>query len=231
MNNNPIPFPELTLDSSHSLNPFEKSVLVHLLAASRPQTILELGVYKGITSKFIHQWLTQFNIKATIVGFDLDEVFSELVKDDSEIAALVKEDKLKLIPGFLPDTLVKFLSDNRSKIDLILIDAKHDYPSVYGELSLIWPHLSDHGFIICHDYHKPRIQYAVEKFSRKTGAQYLPILANPEHTLVYSSLVILTKPKLKFSYKRWLIYHFQVKNWRGYYLLKKLFRKFFESID
>jgi predicted O-methyltransferase YrrM len=226
-----IPFPETTLDAEHSLNPFEKSILLHLLAASKPKVILELGVYKGITTKLMCEWLRQFKIESTVVGFDLEEVLKELVSSDSEIAKLKEQGELKFMPGYLPGTLDDYLKKEGGIIDFVLIDAQHDYPSVYGELKRIWPYLSPNGFIVCHDYHKPRIQYAIERFSRETNAKYLPILANPQETIVYSSLVVLTKPKMEFKLMRWLVYHFQIKSWKGYYVLKKLFRKFFESID
>lgn len=226
-----IPFPDTSLDSEHSLNPFEKSMLIHFLGASKPKTILELGVYKGITTKYLCAWLRQFNIQATVVGFDLVDVLQELKNGDTEIRDLEKNGQVKFMPGYLPDTLDSFLEEHQGSVDFALIDAQHDYPSVHGELTRIWPRLSNNGFIICHDYHKPRIQYAIEKFSRQTGARYLPILANPQESVVYSSLVVLTKPKMEFKFTHWLVYHFQVKSWRGYYFLKKLFRRFFESID
>lgn len=226
-----IPFPDTALDSEHSLNPFEKSILIHLLAASKPKIILELGVYKGITTKYMCSWLRQFKVNATIVGFDLEDVLRELKINDKEVSDLEASGQVKFMPGYLPGTLDKFLHEHKGTIDFALIDAQHDYPSVYGELSRIWPYLSPNGFIVCHDYHKPRIQYAIERFSRKTGAKFLPILANPQETVVYSSLVIITKPKMKFEQLRWLVYHFQIKKMKGYYILKKMFTKFFNSID
>ncbi|WP_417237411.1 class I SAM-dependent methyltransferase [Bizionia paragorgiae] len=226
-----ILFPETSLDESHSLNSFEKSLLLHILATSQPRIILELGVYKGITTKFICEWLQQYKIEAKIVGFDLSEVLNQLVLQDREIADLEKSGRIKFEAGYLPGTLDNFLKNHNGMIDFVLIDAQHDYTSVFGELKRIWPYLSEGGYIICHDYHKPRIQYAIEKFSRISKAQYLPLLSNPSQSIVYSSLVILTKPKLKFNWFKWFVHHFRVKQMRGYYLLKKPFTKFFNSID
>ena len=74
-----ISFPETTLDEGHSLNSFEKSILLHVLAISHPRIILELGVYKGMTTKFICDWLKQYKIEAQVVGFDLPEVINQLL--------------------------------------------------------------------------------------------------------------------------------------------------------
>ncbi len=226
-----ISFPETTLDEGHSLNSFEKSVLLHILATTQPRIILELGVYKGKTTKLICEWLQQFKIEAQVIGFDLPEVISQLRNDDRAIEALEQSGKIKFQEGFLPGTLDNFLKNHKGTVDFVLIDAQHDYTSVYGELNRIWPYLSESGFIICHDYHKPRIQYAIENFARKSKAKYLPLLSDPNQSIVYSSLVLLTKPKLKFNWFVWLVHHFRIKQKRGYYLLKKPFAKFFNSID
>jgi len=226
-----ILFPETSLDTGHSLNSFEKSLLLHVLAASQPRIILELGVYKGMTTKFICDWLQQYKIEAKIVGFDLPEVLNQLELQDVEIATLVQSGRIRFEAGYLPGTLDDFLKNHNGMIDFVLIDAQHDYKSVLGELNKIWPYLSKGGYIICHDYHKPRIKYAIEKFARISKAKYLPLLSNSEESIVHSSLVILTKPKLKFNWFIWLVHHFRVKQMRGYYLLKKLFTKFFNSID
>jgi methyltransferase family protein len=225
-----ILFPDTTLDTGHSLNSFEKSVLLHILATSKPHLILELGVYKGATTKFICDWLQQYKIDAKVVGFDLPEVLNQLVLEDSKIATLEQSGRIKFEAGYLPETLDNFLKNHSGIIDFVLIDAQHDYTSVFGELKRIWPYLGENGYIICHDYHKPRIQYAIEKFSRISKAQYLPLLSTPE-SITYSSLVILTKPKLKFNWLIWLVHHFRVKKMKGYYLLKKPFSKFFNGID
>lgn len=231
MSDSKIPFPELTIDENHSLNPYEKSVLLHLLASVEPKVILELGVFKGITTKFIYQWLKQYKIEAKIIGFDLEDVLTDLLKNDREIARIQTEGSLKLVGGYLPESLDLFLKNYSGKVDFALIDAKHDYPSVYGELSRIWPYLSDKGCIICHDYHKPRIQYAIENFSRKRGAQYISVLATPQAGPVYSSLAIIKRPALNFNRWHWLIYHFEIKNWKGYYWFKRNFPKYFRGID
>jgi len=226
-----ISFPETTLDEGHSLNSFEKSILLHVLATSQPRIILELGVYKGMTTKFICDWLKQYKIEAQVVGFDFPEVINQLLLQDQQIAALVQAGRIRFEAGYLPYSLDNFLKSHKGLIDFVLIDAQHDYTSVFGELNKIWSYLSDTGYILCHDYHKPRIQYAVEKFARITKAQYIPLLSNTNQSIVYSSLVILTKPKLKFNWIIWLIHHYRVKQMKGYYLLKKTYANFFNRID
>ena len=134
-----------------SLNSVEKSILTYFLGIANPKIIIELGVYKGSTTKIMSEFLTINQIEFKIIGFDLENVTNGLVSNDEIIKQMVSEDKLELIGGLLPNTLKKYLKKTDKTIDFALIDAQHDYQSVLGELSDIWPYLSEGGFIICYD--------------------------------------------------------------------------------
>lgn len=212
-----------------SLNSNEKTLLSNFIGNSSPNIIIELGVYKGSTTKFINEFLDENGINAKIIGFDLEEVIFGLKQNDKKIKKMLKQNKLELIGGLLPFTLEKFLKKNSPIIDFVLIDAKHDYQSVFGELTLIWPYLSNSGYIICHDYHKVRLQYAIQNFSKKNNARFIPILNTDVQSNFQSSFAVITKSKLDFKFLTWLRLHFKINEIRGYYLLKRIlkFLKFF----
>ena len=158
----------------HSLNVYEKSLLSHFLILSKPKRILELGIDKGSTTKYIQKILSENGIDIKYYGFDYEHVIDDLINNDQTIKELVEKNKLQFIKGSLPSTLESFLEKHNEYFDFILIDATGDYQNVYGELSLLWPQLSDTGFIMCH-FHKERLQYAVNYFAKKNNANYISL--------------------------------------------------------
>jgi hypothetical protein len=214
----------MTFDQS--LNSLEKSLLTHFLGVANPKVIIELGVHKGSTTKHIIEFLEKNKINSKIYGFDLDEVLKELIRTDKIISTYIEKNILELYGGVLPESLNKFLSKNNPIVDFVLIDAKHQYKSVLGELELIWPYLSKNGFIICHDYHKVRLQYAIEHFVSKKSAKFIPILNTSSKSDFQSSLAVLTKPKLKFKLLHWLGLHYDLNKVRGYYFFKRIYKYF-----
>lgn len=209
-----------------SLNSLEKSFLTYFLGVAKPKVIFELGIHKGSTTKHIIKFLEENHIKSKIYGFDLDKILNELIQKDAFISTYVDKNILKLVGGYLPKSLEYFLLQTNPKIDFVLIDANHSYKSVLGELELLWPYISKNGFILCHDYHKVRLQYAIEHFARKKSAKFIPILNTSSDSNFQSSIAVLTKPKLKFKLFTWLNLHFELDNVRGYYFFKRIYRYF-----
>ena len=214
----------LTFDQS--LNSLEKSLLTHFLGVTNPKVIIELGVHKGSTTKHIIEFLEENNINSKIYGFDLDKVLKELISTDEFISSYVDSNVLELVGGYLPKSLNEFLSKSNPIVDFVLIDAKHQYKSVLGELELLWPYLSNDGFIICHDYHKVRLQYAIEYFAKKNRAKFLPILNTSPESNFQSTFAVLTKPKLQFKFFQWLGLHYDLNKVRGYYFFKRIYKYF-----
>ena len=206
-----------------SLNSLEKSFLNHFLGATNPKVIIELGIHKGSTTKHIIEFLEKNKISAKVYGFDLDTVLRELIRTDKIISRYIDKNQLELLGGVLPKSLDEFLSKNNPIVDFVLIDAKHQYKSVLGELELLWPYLSKNSFIICHDYHKVRLQYAIEHFASKKGAKFIPILNTSSESDFQSSLAVLTKPKLQFNFFHWLGLHYDLNEVRGYYFFKRIY--------
>ena len=107
------------------------------------------------------------------------------------------------------------------KIDFVFIDATGDFKNVFGELSLLWPHLSQKGFIVCH-YHKERLHYAIEYFSKKNKVNFIPLNRKYSDSAITASIVVLSKPQFKYSLFKRLYYQYNLNEVKGYYFIKSL---------
>ena len=192
-----IHLPELTV-ATGSLSPMERSLVAHFLLLSRPQVVVELGVFEAHTSQFLCDVLKMNDIQAKVYGFDLKHVVKKLRAENQAVQALEQDNKLALIPGELPRSLIDWLNQTNSTIDFALVDARHDYHSVMQELNLLYPRLSRGGFILCHDYSPPYegIRYAVNHFAKSKGAMMLPLGSTDEasNSGHHSVLVALSHP-------------------------------------
>lgn len=205
----------------YSINNFEKDIVTNFLTLSNPKIILELGLYKGSTTKFILNYISKNNLKTKVYGFDLPHVIDSLIKTDKELIKHSKTKDLIFVPGTLPTSLELFLIKNKFKIDFVFIDAVGDFKNVFGELSLIWPYLSNDGYIICH-FHKERLQYAVDSFAKKNQANYIPIFRQYANSPISGSIAVLSKPITKFSFLKRLNYIYRFNEKRGYYFFKRI---------
>lgn len=209
----------------YSINFFEKKILSKFLTLSNPKVVLELGIDKGSTTKYILNHIKKNNLKAKLYGFDLVEKIRKLENTDESIKSYLNNNHLQFIKGSLPESLNNFLIKQKPIIDFVFIDATGDFKNVYGELSLIWPYLSVNGYIICH-YHKERLHYAVEYFSKKNNAKFLPLTRLYSDTKVNASIVVISKPQFNYNLFKRLYYQFDLNELRGYYFFKKLFKHF-----
>src|SRR5688572_26307931 len=160
-----------------SLTPLEKAQVGILLAASQPGLIVETGVWRGRTTRFMAEFLLLNKMDGKVHGFDLPEVLDELQTRDPWFGST---DNVKLMPGSLPGSLTDWLATHQQPVDFALVDAYHSYHAVYKELSALAPRLSEHGYIFCHDYGRPGSKYegvmcAVNEVAEKHRMAVLPL--------------------------------------------------------
>jgi len=209
----------------YSINIFEKKIITKFLTLTNPKIVLELGVHKGSTTKYILDHIKKNNLKAKIYGFDLREKIKKIVSSNECLKSYIEKNSLQFIEGNLPVSLNNFLKKQKPIIDFVFIDATGDFKNVYGELSLIWPYLSNDGYVICH-YHKERLHYAVEYFSKKNNAKFIPLFRSYPDSKIYASIAVLSKSQLNYNIFKRLYYQFDLNELKGYYFFKKLFKKF-----
>ena len=157
---------------------------------------------------------------------DLDNSDKAELESRIQLAVLtikhLKTKDLIFVPGTLPTSLELFLIKNKFRIDFVFIDAVGDFKNVFGELSLIWPYLSNDGYIICH-FHKERLQYAVDSFAKKNQANYIPIFRQYANSPISGSIAVLSKPITKFRFLKRLNYIYRFNEKKGYYFFKRIF--------
>ncbi len=195
-----------------SLSALEKSQLGILIAATQPQVIVETGVYQGLTTLFLSEFLRLNHINGVVYGFDLPEVIYNLQSQDSLLRETLN---VRLVGGVLPNSLYNWLAKQDISIDLAIIDANHSFYAVYSELMLIGSHLSPNGYIFCHDYGREgttfeRVMCAVNEYSRHHNFGVIPVWSNPGASLETKCEAAILHRSVSSSTK------FRLMAWRKY---------------
>jgi Methyltransferase domain len=208
----PICLPPLVADVA-SLSPLEKSLLGHFLLLSRPRVIVEIGVYRAVTTGFIMEFLRLNGLEAQVVGFDRPEMCEQLSRENADVQRWLAEGRLRLVSGELPFSLREWTEREKPVIDLALVDARHDFPSVDWELKLLYPCLAPGGYILGHDYSAlfEGVRYAFDHFAARHGAMLMPLESGwPEGESGRGSvLVALRRPTYKQNLRTWCHHHWQ----------------------
>lgn len=173
----PIHLPPL-VEGRASLSPLEKSLLAHLLLLVRPSVVVETGVYRGLTTAFLVECMERNGIPGRVVGFDMPDMLAALRAEQPKFAAWENEGRLRLIGGELPESLGRWIGEEKPRVGFALLDARHDFPSVNWELKLLWPALVPEGIITGHDYSAEfdGVRHAFDAFAARKGACILPLV-------------------------------------------------------
>lgn len=208
----PIRLPPL-VGGVASLSPLEKSLLGHFLLLARPRVIVEIGVYRAVTTGFIMEFLALNGIEAQVVGFDRPEICEQLARENADVRRWLEDGRLRLVSGELPFSLREWTEREKPVVDFALIDARHDYPSVDWELKLLYPCLAPGGYILGHDYCAlfEGVRYAFDHFAARHGAMVLPLAsAWPESEPGRGSvLVALRRPAYEKNLRAWCHHRWQ----------------------
>lgn len=144
--------------------------------------IAEIGIFKGEFSKFIFNNL--FPKKLILVDI-FEGYVSSGDKDGINISGTNMEDEYLRLNDYFKDNENVFLVKERSEnfiptlednsLDLIYLDADHEYSSVKNELTLSFPKIKDGGYICGHDYTSPRFEGLVRAVNEFSKEMDLPI--------------------------------------------------------
>ncbi len=124
-------------------------LLLTICRLTKPETVLETGVANGFSSSYILQALNFLNSGILI---SIDGIFLPWQSEKKIGQAIPQELKKQhtLIIGKSLDKL-KIVFEKIEQIDIFLRDSDHTYDNVIKELTLVWPHIKNGGFLMSDD--------------------------------------------------------------------------------
>lgn len=164
-----------------------QKIVKHLPSGSK---VVELGSYKGRSSVAIASVLPANSILYCVDHFQGSEEHKKSNLDRNLLAAFTKnieqfgvKDKISTLSMTTTEAAAKF---DPESLDLVLVDAAHDYDSVKADLLNWYPKIKPGGFLLCDDYEVgwPGVIRAVKTVGL-------------EGTLITESLWMHQKPKKK----------------------------------
>lgn len=209
-----ISYPEM-LHEPGSIGFLEKILISNIIFMISPKLIIETGLFKGYTHKFVSNFIATNKIPdCRVVSFDLPDVVNQYKKENPDCES---NGISEIVGGTLPDSLQSFLRRTSDKVDFAIIDSDHSYQGVLNDLKTIGPSLSEGGYIFCHDYRPFDEKYigtsqAIDEFSIANGYDYLPLMA--EAGTVWGS-ALLRKPE-----------EYRTRNKRGSNKIKNIMKRF-----
>lgn len=163
-----------------------------LIKKFRPSLIIEIGTWKGASAIHMAELLKAHGISATIVCIDTWLGTDSLWKQPDKRKSLALKNGYPtvyytflanvmktghsdvIVPVPLPSAIAcRWLKTMNVEAGLVYIDADHEAPSVYADMSNCWDMVSPHGAMFGDDFLPgwPGVQQAVSAFSRKVGIQ------------------------------------------------------------
>lgn len=171
----PMQFPTYAPDVAQRIEQYHDDVRYSTLALAIqrletdaiPGAFAEIGVYRGVTSSFIHRQASarQFYLFDTFEGFpeqSLEAGADTRFRDTSQqgVAALLG-DTTNIIfrPGFFPATAAGLEAE---QFALVMLDVDLYQPAL-DVLAFFYPRLVRGGFFFMHDYNSPEANHAISR--------------------------------------------------------------------
>jgi predicted O-methyltransferase YrrM len=126
-----------------SVDPPTAEFLYSLVRLVRPETVVEIGTYKGNAAIAMGQALEDNNrgVLHTIDPFDQEIVHTAIRKSGLQTRIIYHN-------GYSQDILPDLALE---EVSLVFIDGDHSYESVYRDASLIAPLMRSGGVVVFHD--------------------------------------------------------------------------------
>lgn len=140
-----------------------------------PQTIVELGVFRGDSLSTFAQSNQELHRNAKIFGIDkwlgdsTTGIYGEEVYADVKDYFTLNYPDVRLIREFFDDAIGYFVDGS---IDLLHIDGCHEYDAVKHDYELWKPKMSEKGVILFHDVTAYEPQFGVHQFWGEIQEQF-----------------------------------------------------------
>ncbi len=146
--------------NGHSRNEAYFISLYFLIRELKPETIIETGVHRGVSSLFILQALHD-NGKGMLFSIDLP--LAEYITDNNiSTKSILPTEKIGIcVPKHLKERWSLILGDSKKELpnvlkkinslDVFLHDSKHTYEHMTWEFKTIWQYLNPKGVLISDD--------------------------------------------------------------------------------
>jgi predicted O-methyltransferase YrrM len=157
--------------------------LVKIALSVRPRRVLEVGSYRGYTTRLLAEHTPQ---DTRIVAFDRDARHGEAYRD-SPVASKI-ERRIGEVSA------AAFAKDPPGGYDLIFLDADHTFSAVKHDTEVLLPLLAPTGIFLWHDYanwgrfsqkngvpeflHELAMRHPVAAVGGSTLAAYMPVWAS-----------------------------------------------------
>jgi predicted O-methyltransferase YrrM len=156
-----------------NVDPMEQFCLVAIARLRQPRTVFELGTYDGTTTMLLARNLPD----ACILTLDLDPALASIATVDGEIDNARSGVGSRFIGHPEAQRIEQLIGDSRSfdfspwfgSIDLVIVDAGHEYESASADTATAFQLLRPGGVIVWDDYVTgwPGVVRAVDESGRK----------------------------------------------------------------
>ena len=175
----PMQFPTYSPEVARRVEQYHDDVRYATLALATqrleldkvPGAIAEIGVYRGVTSSFIHRQAPQrrFFLFDTFEGFpaqDLESGSDNRFRDTSQqaVANLIGDTRNIIFrKGYFPDTAAG-LEDERFALVMLDVDL---YAPALQVFRFFYPRMERGGFFFLHDFNSPESDHGISRAARE----------------------------------------------------------------
>jgi predicted O-methyltransferase YrrM len=140
------------------VNPGDRRALYHLVRATRPQSVLEVGTNLGASTTHIALALRLNGPGGTLTTLDILPVNEPSGSPWAQAgaryspAAMIQRLGMEPRVEFVTMPSLKYLANGKQMFDLVFLDGDHSAGTVYRELPAALRRLAPGGLVVLHDF-------------------------------------------------------------------------------